>query len=322
MSVIAANLYRHGTLVGPVSLDRPIMCADDRSEFVWIGLHEPTESELRELQENYGLHPLAVEDALTAHQLPKVDVYGEQIFVVARTAQWADDTLIYGETDIFVSATFVISVRHGSARAHSDLRHQLEASPALLQHGVDYVLHAILDFVVDGYLPIVEAIEEEVLDTEERALEAFLERSEIRRLFTLRRELIRFQRVLGPMHEVCNKLTHLSLPALDPDVRPYFHDVLDHVRRVETRVGSLREILTSVFEAANLLEQQRQGAITRQLAAWAAILAVPTAIAGVYGMNFANMPELKTEYGYYVVLAVIFFLCAGLFVWFKRAKWI
>jgi magnesium transporter len=322
MTIVAANLYRHGKLINPVRLEEPVRCASDRSEFVWIGLLEPTEAELRQLQENYDLHPLAIEDALTAHQLPKVDVYGDQLFVVARTAHLADDLIAYGETAIFVGETFVISVRHGSARAHSDLRHQLEASPALLKHGVDYVLHAILDFIVDGYLPIVDAIEEEVLETEQRALDAFLDREEVRRLFTLRRELIRFQRVLGPMHEVCNKLTHLALPALDPEVRPYFHDVLDHVRRVEARVGGLREILASVFEASNLLEQQRQGVITRQFAAWAAILAVPTAIAGIYGMNFANMPELKTEYGYYIVLGVIVVLCVGLFIQFKRARWL
>jgi magnesium transporter len=322
MSVVAANLYRRGKVVGPVSLDRPAACAADKSEFVWIGLFEPTEAELRRLQENYGLHPLAVEDALTAHQLPKLDVYGDQLFVAARTAYLTGGRIAYGETDVFVGETFVISVRHGSERAHSALRQQLEASPALLSHGVDYVLHAILDFIVDGYLPIVESIEEEVLETEQRTLDAFLEREEIRRLFTLRRELIRFQRVLGPMHEVCNKLTHLSLPALDPDVRPYFQDVLDHVRRVETRVGGLREILTSVFEAANLLESQRQGVITRQLAGWAAILAVPTAIAGIYGMNFANMPELRTEYGYFVVLGVIIVLCVGLYIRFRKAKWL
>jgi magnesium transporter len=322
MSIIAASLYRNGKRVGPVSLDQPVRCATDRSEFVWIGLFEPSEAELRQLQENYDLHPLAIEDALLAHQLPKLDIYGDQLFVVARPAHLVDGQICYGETSVFVGGTFIISVRHGSERAHSGLRQQLESSPGLLQHGVDYVLHAILDFIVDGYLPIVEAIEEEVLETEQRTLDAFLEREEIGRLFTLRRELIRFQRVLGPMHEVCNKLTHVSLPALDRDVRPYFQDVLDHVRRVETRVGGLREILTSVFEAANLLEQQRQGVITRQLAAWAAILAVPTAIAGIYGMNFANMPELKTDYGYFIVLGVIALLCSGLYVRFKKARWL
>ena len=162
-------------------------------------------------------------------------------------------------------------------------------------HGVDYVLHAILDFVVDGYLPMVETIEEEVLAMEHRAIDNFLGRHEINRIFTLRRELIRFQRVLGPMGEVAGKFVRQELPCIDAETRPYFSDVLDHVRRVQALVDGLREVLTSVFEFSNLLEQQRTGAITRQLAAWAAILAVPTAIAGIYGMNFEHMPELKTR---------------------------
>ncbi|RJF85799.1 magnesium/cobalt transporter CorA [Sphingomonas cavernae] len=322
MSVVAAYLYRNGRKIGPVSLDEPMRCADDRSEFVWIGLVEPDEHELRALQENYDLHPLAVEDALKAHQLPKVDVYGDQLFVVARTAHLEDDTIAYGETAIFISEDHIITVRHGSARSHSGLRQQLEAAPSLLSHGVDYVLHAILDFIVDGYLPVVEAIEEEVLEMEQRALDAFLEREEVRRIFGLRRQLIRFQRVLGPMSEVCSKLANLDLPCLDPEVRPYFRDVLDHVRRVEAMVGSLREVLTSVFEVSNLLEQQRQSKSTRQLAAWAAILAVPTALAGIYGMNFDNMPELRTRYGYFVVVGIMLFLCSALYIRFKRTRWL
>ncbi|QGP81158.1 magnesium/cobalt transporter CorA [Sphingobium sp. CAP-1] len=322
MTVVAAYLYRNGRPVMPVTLDEPSKCAADRSEFVWIGLVEPSEEELRKLQDNYRLHPLAIEDALKAHQRPKVDVYGDQLFVVARTAHLEDDRIAYGETAIFVSENHIITVRHGSARAHTELRQQLEAAPSLLGHGVDYVLHAILDFIVDGYPPIVEAIEEEVLETEQRTLDTFLEREEVRRLFTLRRELIRFERILGPMSEMCKRLTHLDLPALDHEVRPYFNDVYDHVRRVEARVGSLREILTSVFEASNLLEQQRQGTITRQLAAWAAILAVPTAIAGIYGMNFEHMPELKTRYGYFIILGVISVLCLTLFIRFRKLKWL
>ena len=321
MSIIAASLYRNGKRIGPVSLDQPVRCATDRSEFVWIGLFEPSEAELRQLQENYDLHPLAIEDALLAHQLPKLDIYGDQLFVVARPAHLADGQICYGETSVFVGDTFIISVRHGSERAHSGLRQQLESSPGLLQHGVDYVLHAILDFIVDGYLPIVEAIEEEVLETEQRTLDAFLEREEIGRLFTLRRELIRFQRVLGPMHEVCNKLTHVSLPRSTGRCGPIFRTC--SITSDGSRRGSgVCAKFTSVFEAANLLEQQRQGVITRQLAAWAAILAVPTAIAGIYGMNFANMPELKTDYGYFIVLGVIALLCSGLYVRFKKARWL
>jgi magnesium transporter len=322
MTVVAAFLYRDGHRVEQVPLDRPLHCAKDDSEFVWIGLVEPSEEELRMLQVNFGLHPLAVEDALKAHQLPKLDIYGDQLFVVGRTAHLQNDKLIYGETSIFVGSNHVITVRHGSTRAHTELRAQLEAAPTLLKHGVDYVLHAILDYIVDGYLPIVDVIEDEVLTLEQRALDAFLTRAEIARLFTLRHQLIKFQRVLGPTAELVRRLVHLNLPYMDADVRPYFGDVLDHVHRVETMVGGLRDVLTSVFEIGTLLEQQRQGMITRQLAAWAAILAVPTAIAGIYGMNFENMPELKMTYGYYVVLGVIAFVCGTLYIRFKRANWL
>ncbi|WP_338665482.1 magnesium/cobalt transporter CorA [Pararoseomonas sp. SCSIO 73927] len=322
MSVVAAYLYQNGSRVRAVAIDEPTPCIGDRSEFVWIGLLDPTEQELLVLQDKYGLHPLAVEDALKAHQLPKVDVYGDQLFVVARTAHLEGDHIRYGETAVFVGKHHIISVRHGSARAHKELRRQLEASPALLAQGVDYVLHGVLDFVVDGYLPIVEAIEEEVLAMEQQALNTSLARDQVARIFRLRREMLRFQRILGPMSEVCSKLSRLDMPCVDVEARPYFSDVLDHVRRVQAMVDGLREVLTSVFEVSALLEQQRQGEITRQLAAWAAILAVPTAIAGIYGMNFENMPELRTTYGYFVVLAVIAALCVTLYIRFRRAKWL
>ena len=318
MSLVAANLYRNGKKAKAVSLNEPIDCKG-KSEFVWIGLFEPSEQELEQLEKNYGLHPLAIEDALKANQIPKVDVYGDQLFVMTRTAHLQDDHIAYGETAIFVGKNFIISVRHGSARAHSELRAQLEAAPSL---GPDYVLHAILDFIVDGYLPIVETIEERVLAMEQSALDSFLSRAEVKRIFALRQELTRFKRIIGPMTEVCGRLVHLDTPCLDANARPYFQDVLDHVRRVDTMVNSLRDVLTSIFEVSNLLEQQRQGVITRQFAAWAAILAVPTAIAGICGMNFENMPELKTQYGYFVVIGIITLLCGVLYLRFKRAGWL
>jgi magnesium transporter len=322
MSVVAAFLYRDGARVRPLSIDEPNPCSGVENGFVWIGLLAPSADELRKLQEQFGLHPLAVEDALRAHQLPKVDVYGDQLFVVARTAHLAEGEIIYGQTAVFVGQNHIITVRHGSDRAHSELRRHLEAAPSHLAHGVDYVLHAVLDFVVDGYFPIVETIEEEVLGIEQRALDTFLDRADVARLFTLRRQLMRFQRVLGPMGELCGKLVRLELPCIGADCRVYFSDVLDHVKRVQTMVDGLRDVLTSVFEVSSLLEQKRQGTITRQLAAWAAILAVPTAIAGIYGMNFENMPELKTEYGYFIVLGVVVAACVGLYLRFKRAKWL
>ncbi|KQM13392.1 magnesium and cobalt transport protein CorA [Novosphingobium sp. Leaf2] len=322
MTVIAAYLYRNGTRVREIAIDEKVDCAQDKSEFIWIGVANPTDEEMATLQRTWDLHPLAVEDAINADQLPKVDIYGDQIFVVARTAHLHDGAIEYGETAIFVGHSHIISVRHGSGRAHKKLRHDLEAVPAQLRAGVDYVLHAILDFIVDGYLPIVEAIEEEVLEMEQHTVDNFLGRDEITRIFNLRRQLIRFQRVLIPMNEVANKFVRNEMPCIDADARPYFSDVRDHVRRVQTMVEDLREVLNSVFEFSNLLEQQRTGVITRQLAAWAAILAVPTAVAGIYGMNFEHMPELKTKYGYYVVLAVILMICAALYARFKKLRWL
>ena len=322
MSVVAAYIYRDGVRTREVALDDPKALVTAPGEFVWIGLFEPSADELGQLAKRFKLHPLAVEDALNAHQIPKVEVYGRELFVVARTAQLVDAQIAYGETAIFVGAGHLITVRHGSARAHTELRAQLEASPTLLAKGSDYVLHAVLDFVVDGYLPIIRALEDEVLEIENRTLNTFLSHTEVKRLFHLRRDLIRFKRVLNPMAGVSGRLEHLETPCLDDDVRPYFRDVLDHTQKVEAMVDALREVITSVFEAASLLEQQRQGAITRKLAAWAAILAVPTAIAGIYGMNFDHMPELRWTLGYPGVMAVIAGICGVLYVRFKKNGWL
>ena len=321
MSIVASYLYRDGQRAGSFDIETGTV-PTAKNEFVWIGLHDPDERELFALQKTFGLHQLAVEDALNPIQVPKLDIYDRQLFLITKTAHLDDDAIEYGETAIFVGDHHVVTVRHGSDRGHSTLRKQLEAASETLKNGPDYVLHGVLDFIVDGYLPIVQTIEDRVLEMERRMLDAFLSREQIKRLFQLRRQIIRFQRVLGPMSEVCGKLVHLDLPCIDSETRKYFRDVNDHIRRVETTTGGLKDVITSVFEASNLLEQQRQGVITRQLAAWAAIAAVPTAIAGIYGMNFENMPELKTEYGYYVVIAVILGLCGILFWRFRKSGWL
>jgi magnesium transporter len=321
MSVVAAYVYRDGVRAREAELSEAGLALNP-GEFVWIGLVEPDEAELRLLQAQFRLHPLAVEDALSAHQLPKVEIYGQELFVVARTAEMVGGRISYGETHVFMGSRYIVTVRHGSARAHSELREHMEAAPGLLRHGPDYVLHALLDFIVDGYLPIVDGIEEEVLEMERSTLDAFLSRADIRRLFMLRRQLLRFRRILGPMDEVASRLEHLDTPCIDAEVRPYFRDVADHVRRVTSQVEGLRDVVASVFEVSNLLEQQRQGVITRKLAAWAAILAVPTAIAGVYGMNFEHMPELKWTFGYPLAVAVMAAICLSLYWRFKKSGWL
>jgi magnesium transporter len=322
MAVVASYLYRDGHRVRSIAIDEPVNCRDEKSEFVWIGITDPSQDEMRSLANSYDLHPLALEDAITADQLPKIDVYDDQLFVVARTARLQGERIEYGETEIFVGHSHIITVRHGSERAHTALREQLEKAPKLLMHGTDYLLHAVLDYIVDGYGPLVDDIEEEVLEMESRAAEGFLDRKQVNHIFALRRELSRLQRILGPMGEVAHKLARQELPCIDANTRLYFGDVEDHTRRVQSRVEALREALSAVFQLSTLLEQQRVGTITRQLAAWAAILAVPTAIAGIYGMNFENMPELHMKYAYFAVLGVILVVCLLLYDRFKRTGWL
>lgn len=321
MSIVASYIYNKGKRTGTFNAGSDKV-PDSDDGFVWIGLHDPAEAELVALQKTFKLHDLAIEDALGGRQVPKVDVYDDQLFIIAKTAHLEGDSIEYGETAIFVGPHHVITVRHGSDRGHSALRQRLETAPQILRKGPDYVLHGVLDFIVDGYLPVVQTVEDRVLEMEQHMLDAVLGRDQIKRLFRLRRQLIRFQRVLGPMTEVCGKLLNLDLPCIDRETQKYFRDVYDHVRRVDSMVSGLKDVITSVFEASNLLEQQSQGAITRQLASWAAIAAVPTAIAGIYGMNFENMPELKATYGYYVILGVIASLCAYLYWRFKRVGWL
>jgi magnesium transporter len=322
MTIAAARVYAEGHRLRHLRLADP----DDRPvqdhQFAWIGLVDPTASEIAVLQQKFGLHPLAVDDALCAHPLPKVGVYGDQIFVAARTAWLEGEEIVYGETCAFLCRNTIVTLRTGSERAHTEVRRRLEAAPALMQVGVAYVLYALLDFIVDGYQPIVDDIEEDVLAIERRALDAFLSREDVTHLFNLRQSLMRFRRILGPMEEVCARLEHLHLPFMDERVRPYFRDVGDHLRRVSSNVEALRDVLSSVFEVSNLFEQQRQGDITRKLASWAGILAVPTMVAGLYGMNFEFMPELHWRYAYFVVLAVTAVICVGLFFAFRRARWL
>lgn len=319
MTIIAAVHYEEGESAAGIDINGG---SAPETGFDWIGLFEPEEAEMAAVALRYGLHPLAVEDAVNGRQMPKLESYGQQLFLIARTASLIDGHIDYGETAIFVGRTFIITVRHGSARSHTRLREQLETSPNLLGHGSDYVLHAILDYIVDGYFPIVNTIEEDVLAMEDRLLNGYLRRDDVVSLFTLRRDVVRFQRVLGPMEEVARRLVNLEFPCIDSNTMPYFRDVLDHVLRAEYRVTGLREILSSAIETSNLVEQQRQSEITRQLAAWAAILAVPTAIAGIYGMNFEFMPELRWKYGYFLVVGTMAIVCGTLYTRFRRSGWL
>ena len=320
--VVAAAVYQNGRRLRDIEVEEAGEWRNQENVVIWIGLHEPDEQLLRQVQREFDLHDLAIEDAGKAHQRPKLEIYGDAIFVVARTAHMVGDEIAFGETHLFVGRGYVVSVRHGASTSYMAVRQRCESSPAALAHGENYILYSILDFIVDNYMPVLEAIHGEVEELEDRLLRSRLDKTDIERLYVMRRNLLRLRNAVVPLVDVCRRHEHLELPGMDAAMQPLFRDVTDHVRRVQEDIDALREVLAFTFEASLMIGQSEQTEISRKLASWAAILAVPTAIAGIYGMNFDEMPELKFRYGYFVVLAVIFALCATLYRLFRRARWL
>jgi magnesium transporter len=327
--VVAASAYVQGRRVADVGIDEAGTWARQPDHVVWIGLLEPTRDMLRQVQIQFDLHPLAIEDAGKAHQRPKLDQYGTGVFIVARTAQLVGGRIAFGETHLFAGKGYVVSVRHGASVSYAPVRQRCEACPTTLSHGEEYILYAILDFIVDNYMPVLETIHAEAEAIEDQVLKRELMPGEIERLYLLRRDLLRLRNAVVPLVEVCRKLEHAEVLAIEPAMQPLFRDVTDHVRRVQEEIDALREVLAFAFETSLMMGQARQMVgqaqqtdITRKLAAWAAILAVPTAVAGIYGMNFKNMPELEWTYGYFVVLSAILLTCVALHWRFRQTKWL
>jgi magnesium transporter len=320
MSEVTAAIVRSGKVIEHVALDDSLPpCAN--SEFIWIEVLDPMQKDLAALQKRFGLHSLALEDSMGPAQLPKVDLYDQQIFVVLKVARLENDAIKYGEINAFVSRDHIITVRHAGDGAHLHAHGRFLSVPQGADVSPDFVLHAILDFVVNGYFPVVQMVEDDVLSMEQHLQDAFLGRDEITRLLRLRREAIHFQHVVTTMSDVCGKLTNLDVPCIRAAAKPYFRDVHDHLMRLGAMVSGLVDATLTVLETSSLLEQQRQGAITRQLAAWAAILGVPAAIAGMYGLAFPNAPGVRAPYGYAIVVAMVL-ICAGLYVRFKKLRWL
>ena len=320
--VIAASVYCGGSRISDIAIDEANRWAKQDGHVVWIGLFEPSEELLQRVQAQLDLHPLAIEDAGKPHQHPKLEQYGEALFIVARTAQVVEGSIAFGETHIFVGRGYVVSVRHGASTSYAAVRQRCEACPTVLARGEDYILYAILDFIVDNYLPVVETVQAEVDELEDGVLHRTLQSPEVDRLYMFRRELLRLRKAVAPLVDVCQRLEHAEALAIDPQMQPLFRDVGDHIRRVQEDIDSLREVLAFAFEASLMAGQAQQNAIVRRLAAWAAILAVPTAVAGIYGMNFEHMPELKWTYGYYVVVGGILSACTLLYVRFRHNGWL
>jgi magnesium transporter len=293
-------------------------------EFIWIGLHEPEEGDLERLQELFGLHELAVEDAARAHQRPKIEDYGEDFFIVLKTAHYHEDReeVHFGEIHLFAGPRYVITVRHGPGSELASARARLEKRTDLLRLGAASAVWSILDKVVDDYIPVAEAIEDDIEEVENEVFDDDIP-APTKRIYNLKREVIEFHRAVYPLLVPLGALEQGGYEARVPEeLRSFFRDVADHARRVDEQVTSQRELLTSVLEANLALVSVNQNEVVKKISGWAALVAVPTFIASVYGMNFDHMPELHWRIGYPLALALMALSVLALVKFFRRINWL
>ncbi|MGH9014208.1 MAG: magnesium/cobalt transporter CorA [Acidimicrobiia bacterium] len=321
--IVDCALYQDGERQpGRLSLDDvPAACHRDNA-FVWIGLYEPTEQEFDAVRREFELHELAVEDAINAHQRPKFEIYGESVLAVLKTARYIDETesVEIGEIAMFVGRSFIVVVRHGQASPLDVVRRRVERRPDLLRCGPGAVAHAIVDKVVDDYLPVMTGLGNDIQEVE---FEVFSEAEEnpVERIYKLKREVLELHQATVPLVQPLEQLAHGSY-SVHADLTEYFRDVHDHLLRVVEQITTDRDLLTSVLEANLTRVSVRQNEDMRKISAWVAIAAVPTAIAGIYGMNFEHMPELTWTIGYPSVLAFMLVVCGFMYRQFRRSGWL
>jgi magnesium transporter len=292
-------------------------------KFVWIGLYEPTEAEFDSLRREFDLHPLAVEDAIHAHQRPKVEIYEDMVFLVLKTVRYVDPTEVIelGEVLVFLGDDFLITVRHGQASSLTPVREALDADPKRLKHGPSAALHAILDQIVDDYQPAIEGLDTDIDEVEEQLFSG-RRVNPAERIYRLQREVLSFRKATAPLVEPVEKLARGHYLQIHPEVRDYFRDVNDHLIRVRDQLDAMRDLLSSSLQANLAQVGVRQNEDMRRISAWVAIIAVPTAIAGIYGMNFTHMPELHYKVGYPGALLAMLIICSLLYRYFKKVGWL
>ena len=298
-----------------------VLATDDGS-FVWVGLYEPEDALLDKLQEEFGLHDLAVEDAQNAHQRPKLESYGSSLFLVLHTAQLKDDHVRFGETHIFVGAHFLITVRHGASESYSQVRKRFEREPGMLALGPIAALYGILDFIVDNYQPIVDEFRDELDELEKDVFAETYRRDTIAKLYDLKKELTQLRLAITPLQDILSQLVRSQSPLIGDETRLYFRDVQDHVVRLNDGIDTLREMLSAAMSVNLSLVAIGQGEVVKKLAGWAALLAVPTLVASWYGMNFTNMPELDDTYAYPVLIGIVLVACFGLYRYLRKVRWL
>ncbi|MET9439214.1 magnesium and cobalt transport protein CorA [Streptomyces sp. NPDC006610] len=336
-AVVDCAVYRDGTRVetaGPLTPHEAMRQVRRDGGFVWIGLHEPTEAEFAGIAGEFGLHPLAVEDAVQAHQRPKLERYDDSLFTVFKTIHYVEhdeltassQVVETGEVMCFTGRDFFITVRHGGKGSLRALRHRLQDDPELLAKGPSAVLHAIADHVVDGYVAVADAVQDDIDEVETEVFspgrKGAPRGTDAGRIYQLKREVMEFRRAVQPLMRPLQLLSERPMRLIEPDIQKYFRDVADHLARVQEQVTGFDELLNSILQANLAQASVAQNEDMRKITSWAAIIAVPTMVCGVYGMNFDYMPELRWRFGYPLVLGVTAMICFGIHRTLKRNGWL
>lgn len=320
--IINCVAYQNGRKLADISVDEIRSYASRPDCFVWVALKDPEPAELQAMRDEFDLHDLAVEDAQHGHQRPKLDEYDHSLFAVLHLIEMHDDELSVGEVAIFAGVGYVLSVRSRAERGFTDVRARCEREPELLRHGSGYVLYALMDAVVDRYFPVLDSIESAIEDIEERIFADQPARESIEALYGLKRRLMILKHATEPLLEATGKLFGGRVPQICVNLQDYYRDVYDHLLRLNQAVDSLRDMVTTAISVTISLISIQENEVTKKLAAYAALVAVPTLIAGVYGMNFQNMPELSWLWGYPLTLTVMGGIDIYLFFRFHRARWL
>jgi magnesium transporter len=320
--IVNCIAYRAGKSLGDISIDAISEVLKEPDTLVWLGVHEPDTPLLRKVQEEFSLHDLAIEDAQHAHQRPKLEAYGDTLFIVVETAQTQNDKVCFGETHLFVGRNFIITIRHGSSVSYATVRHKCETIPHRLAIGPGFALYSIIDFVVDNYQPVAESLQTRFEELELGMFEKSFDRETIADMYRLKGELIKLRNAVMPINDISSQLIRFHEDVVRKELRPYFRDIEDHVSRIIKMTDTIREMLTTAIQVNLALVTVGQNEVVKQLAGWGAILAIPTVVFSMYGMNFRFMPELGSHWGYPLVVGATASACALLFRRLRRAAWL
>ncbi len=322
--VIASRVYFKGAESQNVMLEDIAATLSNPDNMLWIGLKDPDLAMLELVGKQLGLTDEVVGDLHARHRLPKVMDYDEVVLVVAKTVEIreADGLPSFGETQMLIGPNFLLTTRRGAVSSHTELRNRLEKLPGRIARGSDYIATELIDLLIDRYNVAYDQFERTVENIEQSMLIRGIEGFKVRKLYQIRRDFQRMHSMISPLEEVCRRLSHIEMMPISAAERLHFADLSDRVGRVDRLLDNLGDSLAFAFEAGMLIEQSKQTDTTRKLAAWAALLAVPTAIAGIYGMNFENIPELKWKYGFLMSIVLMGTICCVMYYKFRKAKWL